>query len=58
MRPPTISVRLTDSSRSNHAADMPTTGTSIEKGATIPAGCRAISHVHTPEPTTVPMTTV
>jgi len=34
---------------------MPTTGTSIEKGATTPAGWRAISHDHTPDPATVPI---
>ena len=37
---------------------MPTTGTSIENGATVPAGWRASSQVQMPEPTTVPMSTV
>ena len=37
---------------------VPTTGTSIENGATTPAGCRASSQVQMPEPRTVPITTV
>jgi hypothetical protein len=37
---------------------MPTTGTSIENGATMLDGCRAMSDVHTPDPTTVATTTV
>ncbi len=36
----------------------PTTGTSIENGATTPAGCRAMSQVQTPEPASVPTSTV
>jgi len=37
---------------------MPTTGTSIENGATVLDGYRVISIVHSPEPTTVAITTV
>ncbi|GAB3701506.1 hypothetical protein GCM10028815_08580 [Mariniluteicoccus flavus] len=40
------------------AVAMPTTGTSIENGATTPAGWRAISQVQMPEPTMVPSTMV
>ena len=37
---------------------MPTTGTSIENGATVLDGCRPISAVHSPLPTSVATTTV
>ena len=37
---------------------MPTTGTSIENGATVLDGCRAISAVQIPDPSRVATTTV
>ena len=37
---------------------MPTTGTSIENGATVLDGCRPIRVVHSPDPTSVATTTV
>ncbi|GAA1869033.1 hypothetical protein GCM10009813_32100 [Brevibacterium marinum] len=48
----------TVSPRTNQAALMPTTGTSIENGPTTPAGLRDISHDQTPEPMIVAITAV
>ncbi|EAQ00823.1 hypothetical protein JNB_11629 [Janibacter sp. HTCC2649] len=39
----------------SHADVRPVTGTSIENGATVPAGCRAMSQDQMPVPMTVAM---
>ena len=60
--PPTITTAATSSTalgrspRTSAASPMPTTGTSSDQGATTPAGCRRISAVQIPEPSTVAST--
>ena len=49
----TSSTALGRSPRTSAASPMPTTGTSSDYGATTPAGCRRISVVQIPVPSTV-----
>lgn len=53
-----MSYALSRSCSPTYAALIPTTGTSIENGATTPAGYRDISQVHRPDPRTVAITMV
>src|SRR5690606_17929526 len=55
---PASASTLGRSESTSHAAAIPTTGTSIENGATIPAGYRLSSAVQIPEPATVPNSTM
>ena len=56
--PPASSSSVGRSPKAHQAALIPTTGTSMENGATTPAGCRVSSQTQIPDPTTVPRTTV
>lgn len=55
---PISSTALGRSPSNAHAAVMPTIGTNNDSGATLLAGWRDIRYTHSPDPTTVPSSTV